>query len=695
MKAFKHLVAAAVACAMPVCAGAQLVVDMSGQDNELSLPAEMNFTRSFNALGNTVYTPQAVMPKDGETAVVTFKYAFKSATHAPMSITVYNPAVGVQNIDNSGTNKDYIFRIPVGTYDMHAMFKGKPTGTYAVFKEQVEITNDTTLVFDVDDAIFPFQFNVYDEHGNKLYLDQYSGSTVAVTGNCNSYRSYTFFALEGMGVVHTIVGGAYRVQGYDVDYYVNEVSNRYTMCHTSNMRSLANNCVYVYKFETPMDEPGTYNSNPKNLYHYTQRFAPTPMGEGEPNSHIYAKRVWCSYNGKVLLAGKDENKTIQLANYENHIYLDVPETQDGFNVGVSAMMGDIIQSSGTVKYITGLPMCGNAATGIRSVDYGYETAFDGFIVPVGGGTALVHPGNMALSWKQDVYDESYLFGNSCPLLSVKCKDYGDTSSKLLTYLGRYGEVYETDGVTYSSKKGMDGDFTTYTFTMTNAAVDSIPAQNTTVLRYNTSAEDHSSPTVQMLRFISLPQPCFGMAHAPALRDGIHITDRGNSHSLVLEFVAGDMAYHHDTSVAANRYYDCKPLASTEAYISKHGEDQWVPLTVNEIPEYFHMPGFGYFFQAHLDKAHETGWYDLKLVLTDLTGNTHTQTIAPAVNITSTKVPGVQGDVNGDGEIDIADVNAVIDMVLGLKDVNDLADMNGDGNVDVADMNLIIDIILGL
>lgn len=96
MKAFKHLVAAAVACAMPVCAGAQLVVDMSGQDNELSLPAEMNYTRSFNALGNTVYTPQAVMPKDGETAVVTFKYAFKSATHAPMSITVYNPAVGVQ-----------------------------------------------------------------------------------------------------------------------------------------------------------------------------------------------------------------------------------------------------------------------------------------------------------------------------------------------------------------------------------------------------------------------------------------------------------------------------------------------------------------------------------------------------------------------------------------------------------------------
>ncbi|MBQ0069686.1 MAG: hypothetical protein KBT09_08045 [Bacteroidales bacterium] len=56
---------------------------------------------------------------------------------------------------------------------------------------------------------------------------------------------------------------------------------------------------------------------------------------------------------------------------------------------------------------------------------------------------------------------------------------------------------------------------------------------------------------------------------------------------------------------------------------------------------------------------------------------------------------VTGDVNGDGVVDIADVNAVIDMILGLQNATAVGDVNGDGNVDVADMNAIIDIVLGL
>ncbi|MBQ0068409.1 MAG: dockerin type I repeat-containing protein, partial [Bacteroidales bacterium] len=55
--------------------------------------------------------------------------------------------------------------------------------------------------------------------------------------------------------------------------------------------------------------------------------------------------------------------------------------------------------------------------------------------------------------------------------------------------------------------------------------------------------------------------------------------------------------------------------------------------------------------------------------------------------------GIKGDVNGDGGVDIADVNAVIDMILSLQTKTSVADVNGDGLVDVADMNAIIDIIL--
>ena len=54
--------------------------------------------------------------------------------------------------------------------------------------------------------------------------------------------------------------------------------------------------------------------------------------------------------------------------------------------------------------------------------------------------------------------------------------------------------------------------------------------------------------------------------------------------------------------------------------------------------------------------------------------------------------GDPSDTNGDGEVNIADVNAVIDAILsGNTDAN--YDANGDGEVNIADINFIIDAIL--
>ena len=53
---------------------------------------------------------------------------------------------------------------------------------------------------------------------------------------------------------------------------------------------------------------------------------------------------------------------------------------------------------------------------------------------------------------------------------------------------------------------------------------------------------------------------------------------------------------------------------------------------------------------------------------------------------------VYGDVNGDDEVNIADVNAVIDVILGGDSA--AADVNCDGEVNVADVNAVIDVILG-
>ena len=51
-----------------------------------------------------------------------------------------------------------------------------------------------------------------------------------------------------------------------------------------------------------------------------------------------------------------------------------------------------------------------------------------------------------------------------------------------------------------------------------------------------------------------------------------------------------------------------------------------------------------------------------------------------------------GDVNLDGEVNIADINAVIDMILS-GNVLSVGDVNADGEVNIADVNALIDIIL--
>ena len=54
--------------------------------------------------------------------------------------------------------------------------------------------------------------------------------------------------------------------------------------------------------------------------------------------------------------------------------------------------------------------------------------------------------------------------------------------------------------------------------------------------------------------------------------------------------------------------------------------------------------------------------------------------------------GLIGDVNLDGEVNIADINAVVDIITGGDDYVTTADVNGDGEINISDVNAIINII---
>ena len=51
-----------------------------------------------------------------------------------------------------------------------------------------------------------------------------------------------------------------------------------------------------------------------------------------------------------------------------------------------------------------------------------------------------------------------------------------------------------------------------------------------------------------------------------------------------------------------------------------------------------------------------------------------------------------GDVNGDSEVNISDVNALLDMILSGAS-SPVADVNVDGEVNISDVKTVIDLIL--
>lgn len=56
---------------------------------------------------------------------------------------------------------------------------------------------------------------------------------------------------------------------------------------------------------------------------------------------------------------------------------------------------------------------------------------------------------------------------------------------------------------------------------------------------------------------------------------------------------------------------------------------------------------------------------------------------------------ILGDVNGDGSVNVADVNILISIVLGIDTLAEYpnGDLNGDGTGGIADLNLLISIVL--
>lgn len=87
---------------------------------------------------------------------------------------------------------------------------------------------------------------------------------------------------------------------------------------------------------------------------------------------------------------------------------------------------------------------------------------------------------------------------------------------------------------------------------------------------------------------------------------------------------------------SSEYYTCSP-ADIKVEYAPGGSEEFAELVVEENPAKFFMPGYGAYWEGSLgtvDRESPDGWFDLRVTLTDASGNSQMQTISPAFRVES-------------------------------------------------------------
>ena len=135
-------------------------------------------------------------------------------------------------------------------------------------------------------------------------------------------------------------------------------------------------------------------------------------------------------------------------------------------------------------------------------------------------------------------------------------------------------------------------------------------------------------------------------------------------------------YFSFTTMLADDADDWNAIASSRFGAVSNGDflvtDEWLDKELSLTKDNY---------QAYKIPA---GKYDLTLSYTDM-----------YVIIAKQEEPAIPGDVNGDGDVNVVDITALIDVIMNDITDNDRADVNGDGHIDVVDITALIDIIMNM
>lgn len=560
--------------------------------------------------------------------------------------------------------------VPIGTYDIFTNQFATQGGIYYIIQEQINIASDTTIVLNLDEAINWVEADILKPDGTLCtvpLIDMYTGETLEEGNTMGMAFDFVIVSKEA----NDAVADYFCTRGFDFvgrgvanGFYINNVSDRYKIIVSFSAFDTTTDYMIVQTKES-IDGDFVFVNNPADYVLYQEQFQPTPAYNPEEGGGTTAFEMDAIWNG-VLQGGISGRSTRISPNGLTSFYLDVPEREDnsikmlfypgfGDNRQMSIEEWSYQDEEGVVHtqidtIYNSLHIYGQAAlvskNGVEYVNSGHDIAgnYSFHMSEDPNADVIEYPGNPHFAFTDQ--KKALAYGSSCPINAVMAQNRfqewlgGKYSSLDFVYLGRYGEVRGSDlssatlEITYNQDSVICNDLSTmlesmYNFAMehkegqididivnTNVEVDELPGKNLTHVFYDWTQEDWTAPTLQMLW----------------LRDADgNITDRfANGDEGVLEFAGGDFNFHQTDRF----WFDCLPQTVEVSY-SPYDADHWEPFAFEEVPENFFMPGFGYFYRGELSQVEgngEKGWFDLKIKLTDQSGNWQEQVISPAFRI---------------------------------------------------------------
>ena len=559
-----------------------------------------------------------------------------------------------------------VAQVEPGTYDIVAFFVQAFAQSFVIY-EQYEVNGDVTLTLNPDQCTNHITSKCYGPDGELLkkglgHFDENDEFVLDEEGNVYRMSATNILYLKGHGSIASFTVNSTGPETDEDkctvhnDFYVTDVSDRFVFIQHRKAHPEDFSKSYYCWFSTDDVKAGVLENNPNEYVQQQFTYNYSPLGSAQEGYGIDIA-TWTSFNNLL-----DSRSSISMArkaekpgdNFIHEVWANVPYIDPNIpEMGIIVQTGftdygeTIIQHIGPYEIEQWMVTGWTNGPALRAKDGQMEITNVGhydrndtgnmqnnnlYYVNENGRLrsalsqhdAFTYPAQQALGF----------LGNNSPINAVKVLTYendGQVNLQIQDYfVGLYGETLCGDkGVATRIKyNGEEVDLESFvpevkgtyerTVTNTNVEVDGLPGHNTTTVYFDQNQEDMTPPAVEMLHFRS--------------EEGV--TDRfATAADGTMEFCASDFNYVYYPELR-NGVFECQPVEVLVEY-APYGTEEWNELAVEEIPELFQEPGWGYFYRGSLAEVTgqgEKGWFDLRFRLQDASGNWMDQVVSPAFRI---------------------------------------------------------------